>query len=300
MLSAARFAGVLAAVVLVELLLGGFLPAVADLVDLYVLLVVLNSLRGNSFRGLAGGLAAGLVQDMFTSSIYGLHSLACCVVGYGGARVSQRILTSQRVVSGLLIAAGVLVHQAIVIGLLATLEIAQFNPRGGRGAVACSRDHNDRPGRSLGGRPGARVDGEADEPAYTGTGTSPIALAEGCSEGEPGNSWPRAQRGPRAAHHGDPPEVARRIACGGVLRRSEFLLVLPDRSLGALLAVGREQQAAGRPPGGAAGPDLRPFRSNPGRECAHFPSPDRPQPECRSGCQCGVCGEHRGTGTRKN
>ena len=128
MASAARFAGVLAAVALVELLLGGFFPAVADLVDLFVLLVVLNSLRGDSFRGLAGGLAAGLVQDMFTSSIYGLHSLACCVVGYGGARVSQRILTSQRVVSGLLIAVGVLVHQVIVIGLLATLDIAQFNP----------------------------------------------------------------------------------------------------------------------------------------------------------------------------
>ena len=65
---------------------------------------------------------------MFASSTYGLHSLACCVVGYGGARVSQRVLTSQRVVSALLIAAGVLVHQVIVIGLLAILEIAQFNP----------------------------------------------------------------------------------------------------------------------------------------------------------------------------
>ena len=128
MASAARFAGALAAVALVELLLGGFLPAVADFVDLFVLLVVLNSLRGDSFRGLAGGLAAGLVQDMFTSSIYGLHSLACCVVGYGGARVSQRILTSQRVVTLALITTGVLVHQVIVIGLLAMLEIAQFNP----------------------------------------------------------------------------------------------------------------------------------------------------------------------------
>ncbi len=128
MASAARFVGVLAAVAVVELLLGGFLPAAADFVDLFVLLVVLNSLRGNSLRGLAGGLAAGLVQDMFASSTYGLHSLACCVVGYGGGRVSQRVLTSQRVVSALLIAAGVLVHQVIVIGLLAILEIAQFNP----------------------------------------------------------------------------------------------------------------------------------------------------------------------------
>ncbi len=131
MASTARFAGVLAGVALLELLMGGFLPAAADHVDLFVLLVVLNSLKGNTFRGFAGGLVAGLVQDMFTSSIYGLHSLACCVVGYGGARVSQRILTGRRVVSGLLIGAGVVVHQMIVIGLLAVLEIAQFNPGAG-------------------------------------------------------------------------------------------------------------------------------------------------------------------------
>ena len=128
MASIARFVSVLAAVALVELLLGGFLPATANLVDLFVLLVVLNSLGGNSMRGLAGGLAVGLVQDMFSSSVYGLHSLACCVVGYGAARLSQRILTSQRVVALLLIATGVLVHQVIVIGLLALLEIAQFDP----------------------------------------------------------------------------------------------------------------------------------------------------------------------------
>ena len=128
MASAGRFAGALAAVALVELLLGGFLPAAAETVDLFVLLVVLNSVRGDSLRGLAGGLIAGLVQDVVTSSVFGLHSLACCVLGYGAARVSQRILTVQRAVTLALIATGVLVHQVIVIGLLALLEIAQFSP----------------------------------------------------------------------------------------------------------------------------------------------------------------------------
>ncbi|MCE2559121.1 MAG: rod shape-determining protein MreD [Acidobacteria bacterium] len=128
MASAGRFVGALAAVALVEMLLGGLLPEVAETVGLFVLLVVLNSVRGDSLRGLAGGLAAGLVQDVVTSSVLGLHGVACCVVGYGAARVSQRILTTQRVVTLALIATGVLVHQVIVIGLIAILEIALFNP----------------------------------------------------------------------------------------------------------------------------------------------------------------------------
>ena len=132
MASAGRFAGALAAVALVEMLLGGLLPEAAEAVDLFVLLVVLNSVRGDSLRGLAGGLAAGVVQDIVTSSVFGLHSVACCVVGYGAARVSQRILTTQRAVTLALIATGVLVHQVIVIGLIGILEIALFDP----GAIA--------------------------------------------------------------------------------------------------------------------------------------------------------------------
>jgi len=98
------------------------LPAACDL---FALLVVLNGLAGNSLRGLAGGLVVGLLQDLFTASPYGLHALACCVVGYGTALLAQRIVVSQRVVSGLLIALGVLVHQVVVVGLLALLGIEE-------------------------------------------------------------------------------------------------------------------------------------------------------------------------------
>ncbi len=128
MASAGRFAGALAAVALVEVLLGEVLPAAANVVELFVLLVILTSLRGNSLHGLTGGLAAGLVQDTLTASLFGLHSLACCVVGYAVARASQRILTNQRMVAGLLIAVGVVVHQVLVIGLLTVLDIADVDP----------------------------------------------------------------------------------------------------------------------------------------------------------------------------
>jgi len=119
---AVRFGVGLASVVLLHLLLGQVLPAACDL---FVLLVALNGLAGNTLRGLVGGLVVGLLQDLFTASPYGLHALACCVVGYGTALLAQRIVVSQRVVSGLLIALGVLVHQVVVAALLALLGIEE-------------------------------------------------------------------------------------------------------------------------------------------------------------------------------
>ncbi|MDE2921978.1 MAG: rod shape-determining protein MreD [Acidobacteriota bacterium] len=124
---AARFAASLTLVALVELLLAEVLPVAGRAVDLFVLLVVLSSLAGNSLQGGAGGLVAGLVQDLLNSSPFGLHGLACCVVGYGVARLSQRVVTSQRLVALLLVAVGTLVHQAIVLGLLAVLEVGELS-----------------------------------------------------------------------------------------------------------------------------------------------------------------------------
>lgn len=129
----AKFAAGLAAVSLVELLLAQALPVAGEAVDLFVLLVVVNSLNGNSLHGAAGGLVAGLVQDTLSATPFGLHGLACCVVGYGAARLSQRVMTSQRAVAWLLMAVGAFVHQAMVLGLLAVLEVGEF---GGGTAVS--------------------------------------------------------------------------------------------------------------------------------------------------------------------
>ncbi|MXV99955.1 MAG: rod shape-determining protein MreD [Holophagales bacterium] len=126
---AARFGASLALVSLLELLLAEVLPAAGRTIDLFVLLVILSSLGGNSLQGVTGGLAAGVVQDTLSASPFGLHALACCVVGYGVARLSQRIVTSQRLVASLLVAVGTLVHQAIVLGLLMVLEVGE--PSGG-------------------------------------------------------------------------------------------------------------------------------------------------------------------------
>ncbi len=126
MASAARFLGALAAVALIEVLLGELLPPRAHVVDLFVLLAAINALRGNSLQGLSGGLVAGFVQDILTASLLGIHAIACLAVGYTVARLSQRVLTSSHAVAGLLIAAGALLHQIVVFGLHAMFDIATF------------------------------------------------------------------------------------------------------------------------------------------------------------------------------
>lgn len=124
---AAGVAGLLGLLALADMLLGGFFPP-AEAIDPFVLAVVLVGVRGDSLRGLAAGLLAGLTQDVVTSSPLGLHGVACCVVGYGAALVSRRILASRRVVTLAIVATGVLVHHVVVIGLLAVFEIAPFQP----------------------------------------------------------------------------------------------------------------------------------------------------------------------------
>ncbi len=125
------FAAALAGVALVELLLAEILPAVAESLDLFLLLVVLVGLGGNSLRGLGAGIAAGLVQDVLVASPIGLHALACCIVGYAVARLSQRVVTARPGVAVPILAAALVVHRAVVVGLFALLGLPGLGERAG-------------------------------------------------------------------------------------------------------------------------------------------------------------------------
>lgn len=90
-------------------------------VDLFLVLTVLYGLRGSSLGGLFGGLGAGLVQDVLTAGPFGLHGLANTIVGYGVARLTQRLVVERP--SGVLLvaAAASLVQQAILASLVLLL-----------------------------------------------------------------------------------------------------------------------------------------------------------------------------------
>lgn len=92
-------------------------PGFAAMVDLFIVAVVLNALRGNSLAGLAGGVVAGLVQDALAGGPYGLYGFADTLVGYATARVSQRLIL-QKASAALL---AVVVATLVQLGVLAAL-----------------------------------------------------------------------------------------------------------------------------------------------------------------------------------
>lgn len=103
---------------LVHLVAVRLLPGFSRVVDLFLVVIVLHSLDGDTLAGLFGGLAAGLVQDAVTVGLYGLHGFAGTIVGYAAARASQLLMIRQVTVVGLLFILAAMLQQAVLVGLL--------------------------------------------------------------------------------------------------------------------------------------------------------------------------------------
>jgi rod shape-determining protein MreD len=110
------FIGLLVALV-VHLLAMRLFPAVAGMVDLFLVAVVLNALGGNSLSALTFGFVAGLVKDALTHGPFGLFGFADTIVGYLTARLAQRLVIQRA--TGVLgvVALAAALETVIVIGL---------------------------------------------------------------------------------------------------------------------------------------------------------------------------------------
>jgi rod shape-determining protein MreD len=92
-------------------------PGLAGLVDLFLIVVVLHALEGNSLSALGFGLLAGLLHDSLTSGPLGLFGVADTVIGYVVARLAQRLVIQRPTgVLGVVSFAAAL-ETAIVVGL---------------------------------------------------------------------------------------------------------------------------------------------------------------------------------------
>jgi rod shape-determining protein MreD len=92
-------------------------PDFARAVDVFLVVVALHGLRGNSLSGLLIGFLVGLLQDTLTSGPFGLFGFADTIVGYVTARLAQRLVIQRPTgVLGLVSFASVL-QQAITLGL---------------------------------------------------------------------------------------------------------------------------------------------------------------------------------------
>ena len=119
-----RFAiGLLIALTL-HSLLDSFFPNALAFFNPYVILVAYYSMGGNVFGAIIAGVIAGLVQDAFSSSIFGLHAFSLTVCGYIIAYINSRLVLRGTFAFGACLGGAVVVNE-LVIYILVNILLKQ-------------------------------------------------------------------------------------------------------------------------------------------------------------------------------
>jgi len=117
-LNALKFFAAVAAAVLFHLLGVRMIPNFALLFDVFLVVVVLYGLESSSLAALFAGLFLGLVYDSFNGpSSFGLFGFADTIIGYGAARLAQRLVIQRATGVLALVSFAVVAQQALVVGL---------------------------------------------------------------------------------------------------------------------------------------------------------------------------------------
>lgn len=116
-----KLVAVIALAALVHFLGVQLWPGFTGAVDVFLVVVALHGLRGNSLSGLLVGLLVGLLQDTFTDKPFGLFGFADTIVGYVTARLAQRLVIQRP--TGVLAVVGLAsaLQQAVVVVLTLVL-----------------------------------------------------------------------------------------------------------------------------------------------------------------------------------
>jgi rod shape-determining protein MreD len=118
---ALRFFVGLVAAVLIHLALVQLWPDLARVVDVFLVVVVLNGLGGNSLAGLFAGLLVGMVHDTLTNNPFGLFGFADTIVGYSSARLAQRLVIQRPTGVLAVVSFASVLQEAIVVALMVML-----------------------------------------------------------------------------------------------------------------------------------------------------------------------------------
>ena len=112
-----KFLAAVAAAVLFHFLGVRMIPNFALVLDVFLVVVVLYGLESSSLAALFAGLAVGLLHDSLTGAPYGLFGFADTIIGYGAARLAQRLVIQRATGVLALVSFAAVAQQAIVIGL---------------------------------------------------------------------------------------------------------------------------------------------------------------------------------------
>lgn len=99
-------------------------PSFSLYLDVFLVLLVLSSLSGDSFGAVLLGLVTGLVQDTLLSGPLGLYGFANTLVAYGTARLAQRLVI-QKATSVLGVVAFASIVQQTLLTALAFLLLPE-------------------------------------------------------------------------------------------------------------------------------------------------------------------------------
>jgi rod shape-determining protein MreD len=112
-----KLVAVIALAALVHFLGVQLWPGFTGAVDVFLVVVALHGLRGNSLSGLLVGLLVGLLQDTFTDKPFGLFGFADTIIGYVTARLAQRLVIQRPTGVLALVSFASALQQAIAVGL---------------------------------------------------------------------------------------------------------------------------------------------------------------------------------------
>ncbi len=129
-MSVLKFLAAVAAAVLFHLVGVRLFPNLAQVIDgVFLVVVVLYGLEGNSLAALFAGMFIGLVHDYWIPFQYfGLFGFADTIIGYGAARLAQRLVIQRATGVLALVSFAAVAEQAIVVGLIYLLLPAQEVP----------------------------------------------------------------------------------------------------------------------------------------------------------------------------
>ena len=114
---ALRFFAALGLAIMVHLIGVRIDPGFARAVDVFVVLIALHALEGNSLSALFAGLLVGLVHDTLTGGLFGFFGFAGTIVGYGTARLSQRLVIQRPTGVLAVVSFAAALEQTIVVGM---------------------------------------------------------------------------------------------------------------------------------------------------------------------------------------
>ncbi len=113
-----RFAiGLLIALTL-HSLLDSFYPNALAFFNPYLILIVYYAMGGNLVGAIFAGITAGLVQDAYSMSIFGLHAFSLTVIAYVVAYINARLVLRGTLMFGVCLFGAVIVNELVIFVLV--------------------------------------------------------------------------------------------------------------------------------------------------------------------------------------